>query len=306
MRRALLGAWVTTAALCLLACGATDKGRPSPADGDSEALSEVEEEAPAPFRLVVISDTHLMTTNAADDNKRFLAAGTLFSQAEPPNDFAVATGDNVDDLFCIPGVTCTEPPKILGLYRQLIADAFTIPFYVVLGNHDDRYFDTFTDTKAPLHSWELAFAASPAYPGPYYEVIHKGFSFVMLNSTDLAFDHASNDLPSFGAEQLAWLSETLERGRPTVLFWHHFLRPAEVGAENQALLDLLRRHKATIKAVFAGHEHAWEHVVWEGIDFYETANMGKNTELPYYLVLCDPTTGAVTATRHDDPDPLAP
>lgn len=306
MKRILLGAWLLATLLCLLACGAGGKdGQPS-SDGDTEALSETEEEAPAPFRFVVVSDTHITTSNEADNNRRFAAAGKLFSKAESGNDFVVSTGDNVDDLFCVPDVTCQEPPKILNLYRQLIADAFTIPFYIVLGNHDDRYLDTFKDLNAPLKSWRLAFANAPYFPGPYYEIVHKGFSFVMLNSTDKAFDHASNDLPSFGEEQLAWLSRTLNQGRPTVLFWHHFLRPAETGAENQALIDLLRKHRATIKAAFAGHEHAWEKLAWEGIDFYETANLGKNSELPYYVVTCDPATGAVLATQHDDPDPIAP
>ncbi len=288
------------AAVFLLAsCSSGAGGGDNNSDADEPSgESEIVElnETERLFRFAVISDTHLGLTDANENNVRFVKASAALAALRPKIDFAVDTGDVVEDLLCFPGVNCSDPLPVLSKLKETIDKNFNVfPIYLVLGNHDNRYFDNFGGNEAPLASWKSVFDGSVNLPAPYYSFKRGAFTFIMMFSMDLSFDHASNDEPSFGAPQLAWLEERLKDGSYAILFWHHFVAPPEINEAAKPILDVLLAHKSQIKAVFTGHGHEFKKVEWEGMPFYETANMGKRDDdiLPHHLVECDGETGAV-------------
>ncbi len=271
--------------------------------GDDDALEMENEEDRSPFLFAVVSDTHLMLTNDSLTNQAFILFAKRFKELEPKAEFVVSTGDNIEDLLCFPDLSCVDPLPVLTNYRQLIEDHFDVPFYAVLGNHDNRYFDQFLDTETPWASWQFVFGDTSVIPDKYYAVEYKGFLLLMLNATDLAFDHDSNDEATFGPEQLSWLEEQLQRGLPSILFWHHCMTPPSEGQEEiSPIFPVIETYRENVKAVFTGHLHHFSHDQWKGVDFYQTDNLGKNEEgvTPYHLVHCDPQTGIVTIANDAD------
>jgi len=259
------------------------------------------EPAADPFHFVVVSDTHLELRNDNDPNLRFIAAGELFSAMQPVPEFVVNTGDLVQDLFCIPEVTCEDPLEILTVYRDLADTHYAMPMYHVLGNHDTRYFDIFVDQETPRSQWAYVFGGTPWLPSTYYSFEHKGFLFIILNATDLAFDHESNDQPTFGDHQLGWLADELDKGLPSILFWHHYIKPPQDSdAPQNPLLPIIAAHADTIKATFTGHGHDFVRSYFEGIPFYETDTLGRRDNPVYHLVECDPATGDITIVNEAD------
>ena len=254
-----------------------------------------------PFRFVVVSDTHVELSNENDPNLRFIAAGQLFSGLQPMPDFVVNTGDLVQDLFCIPEVTCENPLEIITTYRDLVDTWYAMPMYHVIGNHDMRYFDTFVDQETPHSQWEYVFGGSPKFPSPYYSFTHNGFLFVMLNATDLAFDHESNDTPTFGDEQLLWLDNELGRGLPSLLFWHHYIHPPQSSDDpHNPVLPVIASHSDNVKGVFMGHGHTFMREYFEGIPFYETDALGRSDRPVYHLVECNPADGSISIVNEAD------
>ena len=267
------------------------------AANDAAAAIELAEdiiEAPASFLFAVLSDTHLMVNEDEPRNAMFVEAGQLFSTMDPAPAFVVSTGDNIEDLFCLPSHTAEDAElPILTLYRSLIEAHYAMPFYAVLGNHDNRYFDTFAGNEDAWRAWIRAFEGTETLPAPYYAVDHGGFRFLMLACTDEATDHDSNDRCTIGDEQLAWLEAQLAEGLPSVLFWHHTMVPPEqLDASSHVLFHTIAAHEDTVRAVFTGHRHRFSHFVWLGIDFWETDAFKGATELPYHIVRCDPADGS--------------
>ena len=265
----------------VLGCGTT-------ADPVTPAVPEEQ----APFYFAVVSDTHVWPEEAHENNRLLAETGQLLATLEPPIEFAVASGDNVHDLFCVPGATCEDPLLILEVFRELLLTSFSVPVYVVKGNHDNRYFDTFLENDAPNRSWLSVFEGTGLFPAPYYAFDQGSFSFIVLDGTDLAYDHESNDEATFGEAQLAWLEEELERGRPSILFWHQHLFPSEVDeAALPPILSIIDDHRAVVRAVFMGHGHDFRRETWRGVQFFETDATSGAEHPTYHLVRCDPASG---------------
>jgi len=255
-----------------------------------------------PFRIAVISDTHLWSVSH-EHNDRFVEVGAELAELDPAVTRVVSTGDNIDDLFTSPDfIASGQTPEVLKKYRQMIEDNYPMPFHAVLGNHDDRFLDQFLGKDMPLAAWEDAFQGSDAWSEPYYSVDVGGFSFVILDSTDLAFDHDSNDLPTFGKEQLQWLAEKLDRGLPTVLFWHHWIAdPGELDDNDSPIFPVIYEYRDVVKAVFLGHKHHFAKYEWNGVKFYQTDNL-PDPDPAWHLVECDPSTGDVVVVNEAEID----
>jgi len=263
--------------LCVLSsCGGTDEVR-----------------RPEPFYFATVADTHLWPFPKHPSNQRFMETGRLLSEYTPPIDMVFSLGDNVHDLFspCPEG----EPVPVLELYREMIRDAFSLPFYIVLGNHDDRFLDIFLGQERPKNAWLAAFADTSSLPSTYYRVDHKGFSFIVLDATAEAYDHESNDRATFGQEQLAWLERQLARGVPSFLFWHHYVDPppplTEETLATHPYFHTIYEFRTVVKAVFMGHNHRFRKFQWEGVMFYETTSLADGEEPGFHVVACDPGKG---------------
>lgn len=139
------------------------------------------------------------------------------------------------------------------------------------------------------------------FPPPYYPVEHGGFSFIILDGTDLATDHESNDRATFGEAQLEWLDEEPDRGLPSILFWHQDLFPSEVDEDAlPQILSVIDAHQDVVQAVFMGHSHVFRREEWRGVQFFET-DATKDAEQPtYHLVRCDPATGQIEIANESE------
>lgn len=112
------------------------------ADARSEGLDAAP--APSPFRVVIISDTHLVVPANHPNNQRFYEMGALTATLEPPPAFVVSTGDDVEDLFSTPEIVLAGGPlPMLERYAERVDEHFALPFYVTIGNHDNRFRVTF-------------------------------------------------------------------------------------------------------------------------------------------------------------------
>jgi hypothetical protein len=270
-----------------------------------------------PVRFAVVSDTHIVTDPTDPANVRFASTLQGFGATDPVQDLVIDTGDNVDALFCTPDVAQAyldggDPIPMLDLYRQTIVANTSLRYQVVLGNHDDRYLWTYTDKTVPKAAWLKEFAGTGMLPTLYYAFDEGGCQFVVLDSTDLAYDQTSNDSPTFGPEQLAWLDGLLGRGLPSVVFWHHWIPqpdPAATDADLNPVMPVLRRHADVVKATFTGHQHEFRKYRWEGIDFYQTTSLRYSTGTAWHLAACDAASGTVTILNAADlvyqtgPDP---
>ena len=147
--------------VAFLACG-EDSAPSLEADSDSLEFAEESEETETQleaFSIAVISDSHVQLSNDSDQNRHFVEAAEAINPFGP--DFIVNTGDLVDDLFCFPDINCSDPLPILTTYRDLIESSYDVPLYNVIGNHDNRYFDTFETRERPAYSWDTVFGDTP-------------------------------------------------------------------------------------------------------------------------------------------------
>jgi hypothetical protein len=284
----------------------------APAEASLDASPDLPPDVPAPtgpVRFAVVSDTHLLPDPADERDLRWITAMDLFRALAPPAEVVFDTGDNVEVLLTTEEDTQAyldggPPIEVLETYRTLIRDhASPMDYQVVLGNHDDRYLGWFTEKARPLAAWLKAFQGTPHLPAAYYSVERRGCLFVVLDSTDLATSHESNDTPTFGRPQLDWLDGELARGLPTVVFWHHWIdRPADGTADAglNPLLPVLRAHRDNVKAAFTGHGHEWRRAEWEGIRFFETPSLFEHAAPVYHLAECDGATGTVTVLDETD------
>ena len=281
--------------------------------------------------------------------ERFVEIGDELSNMAQDGylDFVVHTGDHVNDLYCPKNdadITCFEyksrsyidykcctqlddcygrfkyfgkhrhrcPPPILGTYAKLVKDNFHVPaYYMVLGNHDDRYFSggtkylpdfTTVIRSSSKHQWLMVFGteksddyvnkpAMYSYPSPfdndiktYYEVTYGGFQLLMLDCNlyqpDNCPDPHCNDEIHFAKdghmEQWDWIAERLKdpHYHSAILFWH--TRVAEFDVSKNIFLPMLAAYKNRIKAIFAGHGHHFAEDYWEegmpDVPFYQTTS----------------------------------
>ena len=254
------------------------------------------------FYFATVADTHLWPFAWHPSNQRFMQTGRLLSDHTPAIDMVFSLGDNVHDLFSL----CPEgkPVPVLELYKEMIQDCFFMSFYIVLGNHDDRFLDIFLGQKRPKRAWLATFADTTSFPSTYYRLDHKGFSFIVLDATAEAFDHESNDRITFGQDQLRWLARELDRGRPSFLFWHHSVDPLPELTEDTRVthpyFHTIYKYRNVVKAVFMGHRHRFRRFEWEGVMFYETGSLGSGDMPGYHIVECNPGPSSFRIHNEDE------
>ena len=103
---------------------------------------------------------------------------------------------------------------------------------------------------------------------PYYAVEYAGFQFLMTNSQkgptwddDPMNQFLNTGQGSFGREQLAWIAEKLDSGKPTFLMFHHPLYVVEENEDPEGpyagMPALIDAYKDTLEAIYVGHSHTW-------------------------------------------------
>jgi predicted MPP superfamily phosphohydrolase len=148
-----------------------------------------------------------------------------------PFEFVLMCGDNL--------YGSQKPADFVAKFEQPYAAllAAGLPFYAVLGNHDDP-----NNRNYPLFNMGGQ---------RYYTLVRKQVRFIMLDSNEM-------DRP-----QLAWLEQTLKSAQDNwkIVVFHHPLysdgRRHGSNVELRVLLEPLLV-KYDVQVVFSGHEHFYE------------------------------------------------
>ena len=197
-------------------------------------------------RFAILSDAHIISPGAApqhgvDARANLEAAVHTLAGIHPAPKLVVHLGDQ----------TSTPSPAAYAEFVRITQD-LPMPQLFVQGNHDDG---AMLADALPLPED----VEPPGAPGGYYVVVRGGVQLVVLNSNP-AGDALGGRL---GAEQLAWLDDTLASRsvESTVLFVHHHCHPIgidwldRVALTNVAALTAVLERHDRVLGVFSGHVH---------------------------------------------------
>ncbi len=245
-RRRFLGQSARALALLALSRGAEVLGR----------------EAPKPFHLALLSDTHVPADPKNEyrkffpwENLRTVVPQVIESRPEGVilnGDAARLTGELAD----------------YEAVKQLLTPlAERAPVYIGLGNHDDRdnFFKRFDHSSGDRQK----------VAGKHVLVVERPVLRLILLDSLLYVNKAAGLL---GKAQREWLAGYLANSdaRPTVLFVHHTL-----GDGDGDLLDVGRLFQAIrphrkVKAVIYGHSHKYAFSQEDGIHLVNIPAVGYN------------------------------
>jgi 3',5'-cyclic AMP phosphodiesterase CpdA len=203
----------------------------------------------AKFNFVVFGDTR--TRN--DLHKKVIQA---ISKTDP--DFVLHTGDLVTD-----GYDTAQWPTFFDIEGELLRKTV---FFPVLGNHErnNQRFHEFFDVNTPYYSFNWGSA-----------------HFCILNSDVANLSESAAMRERFWQEQTRWLEDDLGRNQKAdfrFVVMHHPVftvnqkNAGHVSKETPTLLPALSKYKVT--AVFAGHDHNYQHHIQDGIHHIVTGGGG--------------------------------
>ncbi len=202
-----------------------------------------------PFTFIAYGDTR-----TRDEVHRRVVGRIV---AEKPS-FVLHTGDLVGN-----GLRSEEWDKFFDITHDLLSQ---IPFYPVLGNHENN---------SPVY---FKFFTAPGGNAYYYSFDWSSAHIVALDTIEVGKDPQAKE--AFFETQLAWLKEDLRKNhRPLVfVFQHHPLHTAiesrrESAAKLAALLEPIFV-EGGVMAVFSGHDHNYQHHVLNGLHHIVTGGGG--------------------------------
>jgi len=201
-----------------------------------------------PFHFVVYGDTR-----TRHDFHRKVA--DAISKADP--DFVVHTGDLVSD-----GADTSLWPIFFSIEKELLRKT---AFFPCLGNHErnDAQYYEFFDMKEPYYSFNWGNA--------HFTVLNSDFA-------NAAADAAGKE--KFWTGQKRWFEDDLRQsGKADFRFavFHHppftaYAARQKEPSKTQDFVPLFEQYKLT--AVFAGHDHNYQHHVKNGVHYIVTGGGG--------------------------------
>ncbi|MBZ5625888.1 MAG: metallophosphoesterase [Acidobacteriia bacterium] len=203
---------------------------------------------PASFQFVVFGDTRTRD----DLHRRIVQA---ISKTDP--DFVIHTGDLVAD-----GYDTAQWPVFFAIERDLLRKTV---FFPVLGNHERN--------NARFHEFF-------AIQTPYYSFNWGSAHFVLLNSDLNNVSVSPAERERFWAEQMRWMEDDLQKNQKAdfrMVVMHHpaltaYQEPSHMSKDTPGLVPLFEKYKVT--AVFAGHDHNYQHHLKNGIHYIVTGGGG--------------------------------
>lgn len=214
------------------------------------------------FSFAFFTDLHL---NTSTETKCFDALGQAIQSAKSKKvDFVLSGGDNVD----VDAYKAEQLPQARSMFQRYKdqVDASKLKWYYSIGNHD-RFWHY--EGKHGSGLFESVFGQS------YYSFEHKGWRFVVLNSTQVCDGKYCVD-----DEQRLWLEQVLaqtSKDQPIVVVTHvPFLSlyypvlegrytDTDTFANQKTIFDLFRSHN--LKLVLQGHQHLYEEIKVKGVQF---------------------------------------
>jgi 3',5'-cyclic AMP phosphodiesterase CpdA len=228
-------------------------------------------QAQGKFSFAFFTDLHL---NSNTETKCFegLAQATRHAKAERV-DFVMTGGDNVD----MDAYKAEQLPKAKEMFRKYKhqVDSSGMRWHYAIGNHD-RYWHYEGKDGAGL--FESVFGKS------YYSFEHKGWRFIVLNSTQIC-----NGKYCIDDEQKSWLNKVLAqtaKNQPIVVVSHvpflslyypvleGYYTDADTFANQKAIFDMFGSHN--LKLVLQGHQHLYEEIKVKGVQFITAGAISAN------------------------------
>jgi len=201
------------------------------------ALRHRNGEAPSPFSIVQLSDTHVGFSGPPDPlgTKAFERAVDIVNALDPQPDLILFTGDLTHD-----SEDPAEHEKRFVRFQEIAGKLRVTKRYHVPGEHD-----------AALDGGVLF---NTHFKQTHYSFDHRGVHFIAL-------DNVSLGKPVVGAQQLAWLKNDLSRYAPTVpiiVFTHRPLFDLKpewewFTGDGAAVMNLLAPYESV--TVLYGHIH---------------------------------------------------
>lgn len=182
--------------------------------------------------------------------------------------FVISTGDN----FYPRGVKNVYDSKWQTLFEDVYsAPSLKIPWHIVLGNHDHRGSTSAQIAYSRTSSrWRL-----PAEFYRHSEIIGGGVGvdFFFLDTTPLyQATRGLRKLWPFENEQYDWLRRELAASKAEwkIVIGHHPVFSGGPHGSTQILIDKLKPllEQYGVDAYFNGHDHALEHVVTDGVNYF--------------------------------------
>jgi len=261
------------------------------------------------FSAIILADTHISSDEVKTDRLKQLV-DRVNSSEYPTAKCLIIVGDVVAAVYgdCLPNGPDKSDDRLQRTVE--ILNELTIPYYLVMGNHDykicrSRDSDTYFPREEIL-DLEKVWAQHTGFE-PYYAFALNGWKFIILNS--FRGRHLNRH---FDDEQLEWFESQLALSMPTVVLFHHPLRTDHfrlwcgprgmVTPEKEPrLYSLLRSHKQEIKAIFVGHGHMWvSDTLFKKIKVYEPHGFGDGTNPSIdnlYVVGFDNSDHSTNVTR---------
>ena len=202
----------------------------------------------ANFQFVVFGDTRTRD----DLHRRIVQA---ISKTEP--DFVIHTGDLVTD-----GYDSSQWPVFFDIEREMLRKTV---FYPVLGNHERnnaRFYDFFDVNTA------------------YYSFNWGSADFALLNGDVNNLSPGKAVRERFWQDQLRWLEDDLSQNQKAdfrFVVMHHppftaYQVPSHMSKVTPTLVPLFEKQNVT--AVFAGHDHNYQHHLKNGVHYIVTGGGG--------------------------------
>ncbi len=202
----------------------------------------------ASFHFVVFGDTRTRD----DLHRRVVDA---ISKTDP--DFVLHTGDLVTD-----GYDTAQWPNFFNIERDLLKKTV---FYPVLGNHErnNARFHEFFDVNSPYYSFNWG-----------------GIHFALLDTDIANWSVSPAERERFWTEQVRWLEQDLQKAEKAdfrFLVMHHppmtaYQLASHMSKETPGLVPICEKYK--VKAVFAGHDHNYQHHLLNGVHYIITGGGG--------------------------------
>ncbi len=202
----------------------------------------------APFHFVVFGDTR-----TRDELHRKVIQA--ISKDDP--DFVIHTGDLVAD-----GYDTAQWPVFFDIEKDLLRKTV---FFPVLGNHErnNARFYQFFAVETPFYSFNWGSA-----------------HFTLIDSDVGNVSISAAERERFWAEQTRWMEEDLQKNGKAdfrfVVMHHPPITAHQVAShmskETPGLMPLFEKYK--VAAVFAGHDHNYQHHVKNGVHYIVTGGGG--------------------------------
>lgn len=229
------------------------------------------------FRAVFITDTHVIgpqyvccQENSDNDNSsivktadRLMKVRDQINALKPAPAMVFVTGDIVHAAHVSRDPQYYRDNVTAYSIARDIFKSFDMPVYLAMGNHDYS-----VDCGNPTDSFDRQFSEDRFMEffntAPYQAVDYHGWKFLLLNSQrgdtyDVTKpDHCRDGFASLGDEQMAWATQQLGEGKPTVVM-SHMMRILYQYYEDGPYTGLPKLLDASpnLKAFFVGHSHRW-------------------------------------------------